>query len=336
MALRLVEILVPTDQADDVREVMEEAQLGGPWYTSLDDGRILVRILLEADQTGPIVDKFEQRFGASEHFQLVILPVEAALPRQQESDKSPDNDTETDQPAKSASALSRQELLEEVRDMSRLSRVFLATLVLSTIVAAVGLLRDNVAVIIGAMVIAPLLGPNVAMAFATTLGDPPLIRQALLCNAVGFCIALILALAMGLVLDFDPRAIGEIASRTEVGLSDIVLALAAGAAGVLVLTSGVSTALVGVMVAVALLPPTVVFGLTLGAGHGSLAYGAGMLLATNLICVNLAGVVTFVVQGVRPLTWWEADRAKRSTRVALAIWVLLLAALVVLIVLARP
>ena len=90
------------------------------------------------------------------------------------------------------------------------------------------------------------------------------------------------------------------------------------------------------MVAVALLPPTVVFGLTLGAGEGSLAYGAGMLLATNLICVNLAGVVTFVLQGVRPLTWWEADRAKRSTRVALAIWVTLLAALVVLIVLAWP
>ena len=90
MALRLVEILVPTDQADDVLEVLQESQLGGPWHTSIDEGRILVRILLEADQTGPMVDRFEQRFGSGEHFQLVILPVEAALPRQQESPKSAD------------------------------------------------------------------------------------------------------------------------------------------------------------------------------------------------------------------------------------------------------
>ena len=337
MALRLVEIIVPTDQADAVREVVEEAQIGGPWHETLDDGRILVRLVLDAEKTGPIVDQFEQRFGGGEHFQLVILPVEAALPRTGESSKPPpaDEAADTEPSARAASGLSRQELQEEVRDMSRLSRVFLATVVLSTIVAAVGLLRDNVAVIIGAMVIAPLLGPNVAMAFGTTLGDPPLIRQAVLSNAVGFLIAFVLAMGMGLTLQFDPAAIGEIVSRTEVGLSDIVLALAAGAAGVLVLTSGVSTALVGVMVAVALLPPTVVFGLMLGSARWELAYGAGMLLATNVICVNLAGVVTFLLQGVRPLTWWETDRARRSSRIALSIWVTLLIGLAVLIVIGR-
>ena len=333
MALRLVEIIVPADQAGAVREILEESQIGGPWHETLNDGRILVRLLLEAEKTGPIVDQFEQRFGGGEHFQLVILPVEAVLPRTGESSKpSPaDEAADTEPSASAASGLSRQELQEEVHDMSRLSRVFLATVVLSTIVAAVGLLRDNVAVIIGAMVIAPLLGPNVAMAFGTTLGDAGLIRKATLSNAVGFLIAFVLAMAMGLTLQFDPTAIGEIVSRTEVGLSDIVLALAAGAAGVLVLTSGVSTALVGVMVAVALLPPTVVFGLMLGSARWELAYGAGMLLATNVICVNLAGVVTFLWQGVRPLTWWETDRARRSSRIALSIWLTLLFGLAVLI-----
>ncbi len=337
MALRLVEIIVPADQAGAVREVVEEAQIGGPWHETLDDGRILVRLVLEAEKTGPIVDQFEQRFGGGEHFQLVILAVEAALPRTEESSTPPpaDEAADTGPSARAASGLSRQELQEEVHDMSRLSRVFLATVVLSTIVAAVGLLRDHVAVIIGAMVIAPLLGPNVVMAFGTTLGDPPLIKQAVLSNAVGFLIAFVLAVGMGLTLPFDPAAIGEIVSRTEVGLSDIVLALAAGAAGVLVLTSGVSTALVGVMVAVALLPPTVVFGLMLGSARWEFAYGAGMLLATNVICVNLAGVVTFLVQGVLPLTWWETDRARRSSRIALTIWLTLLIGLAVLIVIGR-
>ncbi len=88
------------------------------------------------------------------------------------------------------------------------------------------------------------------------------------------------------------------------------------------------------MVAVALLPPFVVFGLLAASGEFAAAGGALLLVATNVICVNLAGVVTFVVQGVRPLSWWEVERARRATRVALATWVVLLVVLVGLIVLA--
>ena len=337
MALRFIEISVPADLAQAVRDVINEVDIGGPWHETLDDGRSLVRLLLEADQTGPIVDQFEKRFGSEPHFKLVILPVDAALPRKEpEAEKEQYADeTQAKQPTTTASALSRQELLEEVHDMSRLSRVFLAPVVLSTIVAAVGLLQDNVAVIIGAMVIAPLLGPNVAMAFGTTLGDPKLIKQAFISTLVGFLMALVIAIGIAITLNVDPVSIGEIVNRTHVELSDIVLALAAGAAGVLVLTSGTSTALVGVMVAVALLPPTVVLGLMLGSGELALASGAGLLLATNVICVNLAGVVTFLVQGVRPLTWWESDRAKKSSRIAVAIWMILLGILVVVIVVAK-
>ena len=115
MALRLVEILVPTDRADDVREVMEEAQLGGPWHTSVNEGRILVRILLEADQTGPIVDRFEKRFGGGEHFQLVILPVEAALPREKEPPKSADIEVESEQRRPSSDAEARRRPRERRR-----------------------------------------------------------------------------------------------------------------------------------------------------------------------------------------------------------------------------
>ncbi|MHB1093870.1 DUF389 domain-containing protein [Thiobacillus sp.] len=69
--------------------------------------------------------------------------------------------------------------------------------------------------------------------------------------------------------------------------------------------------------AVALLPPLVAFGLLLGSGHAALAMGALSLAMMNLICVNLAGVTTFLVQGIRPATWWEKDRAVKSTRIAI-------------------
>ncbi len=77
----------------------------------------------------------------------------------------------------------------------------------------------------------------------------------------------------------------------------------------------------------ALLPPLVAFGLLVGGGEGVLALRALLFLLTNVICVNLAAVVTFVAQGIHPVRWREADRAKKATRIAIGLWTLLLATL---------
>jgi uncharacterized membrane protein len=87
---------------------------------------------------------------------------------------------------------------------------------LSSVVAAVGLLRNDLAVIIGAMVIAPLLGPNVALSLATTLGDTDLARQALRANLMGLTVALTLSVAVGWLLPVDP-SLPAIFHRTQVG-----------------------------------------------------------------------------------------------------------------------
>ncbi|MHC5025029.1 MAG: TIGR00341 family protein, partial [Planctomycetota bacterium] len=323
----------------DLREVLGGAATDRPWQERLDDGQINARVLLDASQTGALVDSIDERFGRVEGFSLLILTVEAALPRREEPpppERPEPGEAEVSPPAPASifGAISREELYEDVQDMTKLSRLYVATVVLSTIVATVGVLRNNVAVLIGAMVIAPLLGPNVGLALATTLGDEPLLRRALRANVVGVSIALGLALLVGLIMQPD-AATPELAGRLEAQLSDVVLALAAGSAGALAVTTAVPTALVGVMVAAALLPPSVVVGLMLGSGQWSLAVGPAVLLVTNVICVNLAGVVTFLLQGIRPLSWWEADRARRATRLALIIWIVLLAILSAVILLSR-
>jgi uncharacterized membrane protein len=106
--------------------------------------------------------------------------------------------------------------------------------------------------------------------------------------------------------------------------------VAAGAAGGITYTTGVPNALVGVMVAVALLPAWVTFGMLLGAGHTQAAVGALLLTAINLICLNLTGVATFVLQGVSPARWWEAKKAKRMSLLMIVAWGSLLAILALL------
>lgn len=114
-----------------------------------------------------------------------------------------------------------------------------------------------------------------------------------------------------------------------------VLALAAGSAGALAFTTGMSSALIGVMVAVALLPPLVTVGLLFGSGEGKMASGALLLFLTNMICLNLAGIATFLLQGVRPLSWWEAAVARKATYRAIVFWGLLLTALIIVVFLSQ-
>lgn len=324
MALRLIEMVVQEKDGEEVRELLKEHKVLEHRHLRLPDGEVLVRILLEAEQSEAVLDLLGKRYAGKEGSRVVILAVEATLPR---DEPVPVDSAKPSVPEeKSPERIGREELYEDIKDAARCSRVYLTMVVLSTIVAAVGLYYNSVAIIIGAMVIAPLLGPNVALSLSTALGDLALLRHALLTALAGIATTMVLSVIIGVLLNVDPAA-PEVASRNAVGMGDIAVALASGAAGALAFTTGVSATLIGVMVAVALLPPLVAFGLLLGGGYPAMAMGALSLFLMNLICVNLAGVTTFLVQGIRPTTWWEKDRASKAMRIAIGLWVILLAAL---------
>ena len=293
-------------------------------------------MFVRTENSEPILDRLQERFGSLSGFRALLIQVEATLPPIAPAEPARDIDTKSAKPEIPVlpGRLSREELLNDLQDGMQLSVVYLVMAGLSAIVAAIGLMRNNVAILIGAMVMAPLLTPNVALALATTLGDLELARRALKTNIVGTAVVFALAVVIGALMAVDPNG-PELLSRTRLGIGDIVLALAAGIAGTLSYTTGVASGLIGVMVAVALVPPIVAVGLLVGAGQFALAFGAFLLLATNIICVNLAAVVTFLLRGIRPRTWWEADRAKRSSLIAATMWSLILAALVGIVLFAR-
>ena len=334
MALRLLEMVLQEKDGAGVRALLNECKVLEHRHIRLADGEVLVRILLDAEQSETVMDLLEKRYSGGEGNRVVILPVEATLPRAQAEPEPEAAATSEQSPPeeKPPERIGREELYEDIKNGARLSRVYMAMVALSTIVAAIGLYYNSVAIIIGAMVIAPLLGPNVALSLGTTLGDLSLLRHGLQTALAGIAAAMVLSVAIGVLLQVNP-ATPEIVSRLGVGFGDIAVALASGSAGALAFTTGVSAALIGVMVAVALLPPLVTSGLLLGGGHPALATGALSLFLVNLICVNLAGVTTFLVQGVKPTSWWEKDRAVKATRIAIALSVALLAVLVGLILL---
>lgn len=328
LALRMIEVTVPAARVDDVYDSLSDAGLVDVWRGAADDERGTVRALLAHEDVERVGDLLAETIGEGNGLRVVVVAVEATMPPPAE----PEEEAGGDQGDKRPARVSREELYQDLEASTRLTGVYLATVLLSTLVAAVGLLRGDVAVIIGAMVIAPLLGPNVALSLAATLGDLDLALRSLRTNLAGVASALTLSVCMGALLPVDP-AMPQIAARSAVGMPDLALALAAGSAGTLAYTTGLSGAVIGVMVAVALLPPLVVGGLLAGSGHWVAAGGAFTLLVVNVACVNLAGVATFLAQRVRPRLWHEEEKARKAAAVAIAWWLGMIAILVVVIVL---
>ncbi len=328
MPLRLLEVTVPSDEFDRVPDILADIKVEHVTMLESASGPGLVRVLLDAQHAEAASDILVKLFGSRDGFRLTLLPVEATIPAIEEPPKPDPVEEPGPEPAKkSPQRISREELYEDIAQASKVNGVYATMVALSTVVAAVGLIRGDVAIIIGAMVIAPLLGPNIGLALANTLGDPDLAKRSIRAIAIGVGIAAVMSVLLGVVFPVDPTA-PQLAARTNADVGDIALALASGAAGALAFTSGVPSVVVGVMVAVALLPPLVTAGLMAGSAQWGAMSGALVLLLTNVTCVNLAAVVTFLIQRVRPRTWWEADRAKKATRRAAVAWIAMLLVLV--------
>ncbi len=333
MAFRFVQVFIPQDLQTQPEKLLEGYEILGTWRDDVSQSRVVLHLLVSAEETEPIMDKLEQAYQNTPGFQVVLTPVEAVLPRPKVEQKQDEQSAagKTEEKPKETARISREELYHDILENINITRVFVAMTILSAVVAAIGLMRNETAVIVGAMVIAPVLGPNIAMSLATTLGDSDLLRRSFTTNFTGIALTILFSIFLGMALDFDP-SVPAIASRTNFSIADLALALAAGSAGALAFTCGLSGPVIGVMVAVALVPPLVTFGMLLGAGYVGLALGALVLAGANIICINLAGVVTFLVQGVRPRTWWQQNQARKATRIAVTAWCLLLAALVIIII----
>ncbi len=191
---------------------------------------------------------------------------------------------------------------------------FFTLLVLSTIIAAGGLISDSAAVIIGAMIVAPLMTPMMGAAFGIISGNGRTAVIAVLTVGIGVVVVVAIAALMARLVPTGERITPEELARTSPRLLDLVVALAAGAAGAFATgRDDVSDALPGVAIAVSLVPPLAVVGITLAAGRGDLAEGAFLLFFTNFVAIVLAAVIVMTVMGyaavARSLTGHGSRRA---------------------------
>jgi uncharacterized hydrophobic protein (TIGR00341 family) len=322
--MKIIEVVADAGHMDTVIGIAEQNEIDDYWIGGQQgDERRSARLLVNDDKRQAVLDALQSVLGSSEKAHMIVLPVEAVLPKVV-------SEEDNEQEKRSSVQVTREELYDRIEKNARLDLNFILLVCLSTVVVAIGLIENNIAVVIGAMVIAPLLGPNIALALSTSLGDMPMMWQSMRTNLAGLMISLLLSVLIGGLWGGEPDS-QELLLRTDVGLDSIALALASGAAAVLSLTTGLPSVLVGVMVAVALLPPAATMGIMIGASQYEYATGAGLLLAVNIVCVNLSAKLAFLARGIKPRTWIERQKARQSMTVYIVIWFASLLLLIVLI-----
>ncbi|MEJ2746732.1 MAG: DUF389 domain-containing protein, partial [Anaerolineae bacterium] len=206
-----------------------------------------------------------------------------------------------------------------IRRSARPNRQFFILITLSAMIAALGLLVNSPAVVIGAMLVAPLMSPIVGTGMAIVLGDARFLRLSLGAVLRGVLLAIGVG-ALGGLLHIDQPLTGEILARTAPTLLDLAIALFSGLAGAYALSnSDAAGALPGVAIAAALVPPLATVGITLTTGHEREALGALLLFTTNFVAISSATALVFLTLGFRPkVAKQERHSARaRSVRVAM-------------------
>lgn len=200
-----------------------------------------------------------------------------------------------------------KELFMAMRESAKASPSYLTLMVLATLLAVFGLFANSTPVIIGAMILAPLMGPIISMALGTLRQDEGLMLVSSRSIAVGT------GLAMGCAMVatwFIPLTTinSEIAARISPTLLDLGVAVVSGIAGAYAhARAEVAKSLAGVAIAVALVPPLAVAGIGLGWLDLTVFWGAFLLFLTNLVGIILAAVITFMFLGYSPF-----HRARRG------------------------
>lgn len=206
---------------------------------------------------------------------------------------------------------------------------FWLLLCLAAVIASAGVVADSTATVIGAMIVAPLMTPILGIALAATLTDRSNLRRSILLVLGGATVVVLIGYAVGIstTIPMVAEMNSQVSGRVSPRLIDLLAAMATGAVGAVALCrSDVSDTVPGVAIAISLVPPLAVVGLTMESGAYGEAWGALLLFITNVTAILASGTVIMWVYRVHSHAFMAAANAKpvRRRRVALIIGVMML------------
>ncbi|WP_071933338.1 TIGR00341 family protein [Halodesulfurarchaeum formicicum] len=330
--MRLVQIAVPTGKRGTVLETLDSLDI--EYVVSEETGSrniaAVVEFPLPASAVEDVLDELRE-VGVDEEAITVVIEAQTVISRKFDALKDRYEEANKEDPAK----IAREELVATVDGLAPDISTYVVMSIISAIVATAGILLDSPAVVVGSMVIAPLIGPAMATSVGSVVADREIFVRGVTRQAIGFGVAIpaaalfaLFAKSVNLVPPgIDLLAIEQVSGRLSPDFLSLAVALGAGVAGALSLSTGVSTALVGVMIAAALIPPTAVIGIGIAWAMPQAVLGASVLVLVNVLSINLAALLVLWYEGYQPEDWFQLSEARTATLKRIAVLAVAIAAL---------
>jgi len=328
--VRLVQVTIPAGKSDTLLAALDDEDIH---YVVSDEvsGRefdAIAYIPLPTNAVEPVLELLRTA-GLDEDAYTVVLNANTVI-----SDRFDELKAEYSEDINEV-RIAREELVAAAADLAPSTRNYVIMTVVSALIATAGLLLDSPAVVVGSMVIAPLVGPALAASVGTVVEDREMFHRGVSLQILGLLVAVGAAFVFAFLVRYlnlvppveDVTVLPEVSKRVAPDFLSLVIAIGAGVAGIISLTTGVSTALVGVMIAVALIPPAATVGIGLAWGQLFVSLGAAVLVLVNVLSINLAALVVLWYRGYRPEHWFRRSDARKTTVTRIAI---LISAIVVL------
>jgi len=225
----------------------------------------------------------------------------------------------------------RKDILDYIRTSASPGFDYFFMVVLSSAIATLGLINNSPAVIIGAMVVAPLMSPILGVGLGSITADTKLARNSATALIRGAIISILLATLLTLsniYLPFVPSLLeipSEVLARTQPTPNDLIIALAGGLAAAYAMAQPhLSAALPGVAIATALMPPLSTIGIGIALGRWDIAGGASLLFLTNAVTIAFAATLVFFLEGFRPRYRQDVEKPRQTLLIAAILTGLLL------------
>ena len=311
--MRLVQIWVPAEKRSVVAETLDKADVEYVTTAATNEHDVVFSVPLPTPAVEPILEELRS-VGVDESTYTIVLEAETVISSKFEALEEEYLDSEeTEGGITSDIRIAREELETRSKDLVLALPSYLVLTVVSAVIATAGLLLDSPATVVGSMVIAPLIGPSMAASVGTVLDNRELFVRGVKMQLLGILVSILGALIFGLAVRYlhlvppgiEVLALDEVSERAEPSVLVLAIALGAGVAGIISLMTGVSTALVGVMIAVALIPPAAAVGVGLAFGIPRLAIGASVMVTVNALSINLASLSMLWLEGYRPEAWFQ-------------------------------
>lgn len=315
--MRLVQVSIPTGKRRAVLDTLDEREID---YVVTDENSHrkytdVIYFPLPSNAVEEVLESL-RKVGLNEDAYTVVLDAQTVISRDFEKLEKRYAE-QNDEPDR----IAREEIQATARDLIPAFRIFLVMAIISAVVATAGLLLNSPAVVVGSMVIAPLFGPAMATSVGTVTDTRELFVDGVKYQVAGFAVAILSSVAFAAVAKSIPLlppglnviSLEQVSLRQEPGILSLVVALGAGVAGALSLTAGISTALVGVMIAAALIPPTAAIGIGVVWNSPSLVVGSAVLVLINTVSINLAALVVLWYSGYRPTSVLKEETARKET-----------------------